>query len=144
MKLRSLLFALLLAAGLVCVAGCGKKAEAKKVATPAEVSATFIKAIADGDQAAAVKQCTGSYTQLFVAGMIQGIKEKSKSDPDNSAMVLNVLKSAKFAEKINGDTATTAMIAPDGSKGGFEFSLKKVDGEWKVDADAVMAKASKK
>ena len=144
MKFRMLLSALLLAACVVCVPGCKKapkKAE-KKAATPAEVSSAFLKAVVDGDQEAAAKQCTGSFAPTFVAAMIEGLKEKSNADP-NSAAVLNALKNAKFDEKIDGDKAVTIMIGPDGSKGGFSFLLKKVDGEWKIDTDAVLEEANK-
>ena len=156
MKFRMLLSALLLAACVVCVPGCRRAAKkaAEKTASPAEVSSAFLKAVVDGDEAAALKLCTGKNAEKDVKEAVRDIaeaKKKAEADPKcEEALGLAVLKNYnyKFAETIEGDKATTVMIAVfdvDGEKSEekineFSFTLKKVDGEWKLDCDAMDAK----
>ena len=160
MKIRAMLAALLLAAGLVCVPGC-KKAAKKTAAenaeptTPSEVAAAYMKALMDGDEAAALKLCTGKNAEKDVKEAVREMaeaKKKAEADPKcEEALGLAVLKNYKFAETIEGDKATTVMIAVfdvDGEKreekiNEISFTLKKVDGEWKLDCDAMDAASQK-
>ena len=153
MKFRMLLSALLLSACAVFVSGW-KDAESK-AASPAEVSAAFFKAIIDGDTAAAAKLCAGDNAQQFAMELKEACaeqKQKAAADPKGEdAMVLSAIRNAKWEAKVDGDKAVATMTFVFDINGQkiekendqLKLPLKKVNGEWKIDADTIIAEASK-
>ena len=102
--------------------------------SPRDVAVKWSKAIADGDLKTANKYSTENTQPLnALAIALMSASESKDSDKDSSIGIdkekfdeyIEKLKDAE--EKIDGDTATLVV---DGEEG---CTLKKVDGEWKVD-----------
>ena len=94
--------------------------------SPKEVAVKWYKAVSEGDVKTANKYSTEN-THAFNALIAAALESEKKSDKDKDDIneTIDKLKSAE--EKIDGDTATLVV---DGKEG---LTLKKVDGEWKVD-----------
>ena len=163
MKFRMMLSALLLAACVVCVPGCRKTCKSDKcgksdkvvATTPDEVATAYFQALLNGDTDAAVKLSVGDKASFFASQLSVGFaqtKAKAEADPNGKAAKgLAAIKNAKFNAKVEGDKATAVMIMVVDINGrkiereneAFSFILKKVGGEWKIDADASFEKMNK-
>ena len=115
MKFRMLLSALLLAAGLVFVTGCGKKAdpkaEAKKKAdTPTEVVSKFIAAVKQCDFDTAAKLCDGKLkTEMEQAG--KEFKTASEADKKAAKEQMAGFKAEIKGEKIEYQVQLQVQLA---------------------------------
>ena len=119
------LFLMTLAAVFV-FAACGSKAA--KDPSPKDVAVQWFQALLDGDLKTANElstEQTKAFNGLMASAMQANDKEDKEADDDDPKAMLEQLKKAE--EKIEGDTATLIV---DGKEG---FTLKKVDGKWKVD-----------
>ena len=141
MKLRKLLSALLLAAGVVFVAG---RQEAGGADTPSEVLLKVHRAIRNLDFDTCAKLTYGQANvdvrkmEKFVAGMT----EAARNGDENAEMKLNELKTSlrKWRieitdEKIDGDLAVVDIVdvnALSGKDGPSKQQFRKIDGEWKL------------
>ena len=131
MKFRMLLSALLLAAGLVFVAGCDKKAETKaekKADTPTEVENKYAAAFKSGDFATAASLCHGKQKE-FVEAMGKGYANASEKEKQQFKEQMAGFSFSVKKEEIDGDYAKLTVDV--NGKEDFEY-LKKVGGEWKV------------
>ena len=130
MKFRMLLSALLLAAGLVCVVGCGKKADANKKTEEKPVDdkqaaiAAFNEwktAIVNGD-AAAAKAVAVKMAAEMVDPLVQNLK--------NDAAFKKIFSGTEVVScSVDGDKATLKV---KNDKGEGEVTMVKEDGKWKV------------
>ena len=145
MKFRMLLSALLLAAGLVFVAGCGNKTEAKtekKADTPTDVAKKIAAAKSKLDFAAIVTMCDGEAKKNAEEGAkeLEGVKAAAAKGDATAKQQLEML-GAMFAktkcevksEKIEGDYAVLDTVVTDeeGKAKEDKWHFKKVGGEWK-------------
>ena len=116
--MKKITLVLMSLAALFIFASCGN--------SPKSVAVKWYKAVSEGDVKTANKYSTDS-THAFNALIAAALESEKKSDKDKDDIneTIDKLKSAE--EKIDGDTATLVV---DGKEG---LTLKKVDGEWKVD-----------
>ena len=161
MKFRMLLSALLLAAGLVCVTGCGKKAAAKagdkaaaKSETPTAVVNKANELMKQLNFAEVVPLCDGQMKTDMERAAKQFAELKAKADKGDAtakqiiAMQKEAFEKRKFevkSEKIDGDFAEliTNVTDGDGKTQEVKGHLKKVNGEWKLISDSDYKKANK-
>jgi hypothetical protein len=139
MRVFCLFICLLLAAGSILGAGCGKG----DLSTPKGAAKTFATALENGDADAAKKACTGGDPKMIdslanAAGNMKKMREAAISKfgdegktafngPDGDDMGMMTTKVDDAVEKIDGDKAMLTL------KDGKPLALKKVDGDWKVD-----------
>ena len=156
MKFRTLLSALLIAASLVCVTGCGKKAgcpcdnSGAKAASPTEAAKKFFEASKSVDFAAMAQLCDGELKAFYerTAANLKELEDKAakgdelaKRKVEEAKKAVETAKAAlkdrkiEFAnEKIGGAFATVDVV---GEKGGKKIKddtvcVKKVGADWKV------------
>jgi len=136
--MRVLFTSVLLTLGLSVAAGCGKS----DFSSPKGAARTYAAAMANGDAEMAKKACTGGDPKLIesmavAAGNFKKLQDaaiskfgdEGKTVFGGTANGFDVDKNLDDAvEKIDGDNATVTL------KSGKPLNLKKVDGEWKVDA----------
>ena len=134
MKFRMLLSALLLAAGVSFVAGCGKKAVVKeeKKATPViDVCKKCFDAVQKCDFAAAAEFCDGE----LKLDMEKKARE-CREDKDKKELFEKNIRDVKFefkSEKIDKDIAAVEFVEiRNGSRRSDTQYLRKVDGKWKL------------
>ena len=158
MKFRALLSALLLAAGLVCVAD----AKETKPASPSEVLKKFIVAMREQDFAAMANLSYGERQaeSQRVAETLKLLKQAADSGDEKAkkelALINQMLNDVKVGlekvkidiklEKIDGDLAEVdAVVSGTSDKKVVvrQSYFKKVNGEWKIitPADYKAAKA---
>lgn len=114
------LFALLVAAaGMFLLTGCSD--------SPKDVAGKWVSAIVEGDAETANKYSTDN-VKLINAILIDTVKKNDKKS-QNIKDAQAKLKNAK--EEINGDTAKVII---DDNKNNT-ITLKKVDGDWKVNVE---------
>jgi hypothetical protein len=158
------LCAIALASGVLFV-GAAAQAEVKKdLSSPKAALTTLANALDQGDKEVAKAAIAGDAQQMkFVDGMVDlmkgmkelqtAAKEKYGSVPDEMPGIDKMLAQVDQAEvKEEGDTATVTMPEekrPEGapaptpeesaaSAKARELKLKKVDGDWKLDAATLM------
>ena len=150
MKFRMLLSALLLAAGILCVAGCGKKVEAKaeakdaeKLNSPTAVMKKLCAALNKMDFAAAAKLCDGK-AKNDIEGMAKEVEQlkaaAAKGDEKSKKMFAQIkdgfakMKIEVKSEKIEGEFAIleSVMTRFDGETREEKIYLKKIGGDWKL------------
>ena len=156
MKFRTLLSALLVAASLVCVTGCGKKpgsggnAADAKSASPTEAAGKFFEASKSADFAGMARFCDGEMKAFFerTAANLKELEdkaangdEKAKKTVEEAKRAAEAAKSAlkdckiEFAnEKIDGGFATVDVVVGKGDKKIKDDTVffKKVGADWKV------------
>jgi hypothetical protein len=127
-----------LAVGLMVGAGCSKG----DFSTPKGAARTFATAMENGDTETAKKACAGGDPKMLESMVVAvGNFKKmhdaaiSKFGDEGKTVFGETVNSFDLnrnlddaVEKIDGDQATVT------AKGGKTFNLKKVNGEWKVDA----------
>lgn len=119
--MKKLMLLLVSLSALFIFAGCGAK-------SPKDVAVKWFQAVLDGDVKTANElstEKTQAMNALMAAAMQAG--DKDSDDAKEAQQMLDELKKAEV--KIDGDTATLVMDGKDG------LTLKKVDGDWKVDFD---------
>ena len=117
--MRKFLTIMLAAFGLLLLAGCKD--------SPKQVAKNWMQAIADGDVETANKYST-SKVHVINALAVAGVKE----DPNAKKEITDsIAKIDNAREEINGDTAKLYENSSDTDP----LTLKKVDGEWKVDME---------
>ena len=150
MKFRTLCFMVLLAAGIVFVAGCGKEASAPadkkesaaKANTPIEVARSFYEALKKEDTASAISLSDGELKEIIKkAAEYSAQIKKAAADGDETAKEKLAERDKAFretqavfkGEKIDGDLATVDVVMIRNGKSEVDkVFFKKVNGEWKV------------
>ena len=135
MKFRMLLSALLLAAGLVCVVGCGKKADANK---KSEENKTAEKPVDD-------KQAAIAAFNEWKTAIVKGDAAKAKAVAVKMAaekvdpLIRNLKNDAEFKKIFSGTKVVScnvdgakATLKVKNDKGEGEVTMVKEDGKWKV------------
>lgn len=112
--MKKFLLMLLAACGMFFLTGCSD--------SPEDVAANWMEAIADGDLETANEYSTAN-TAMMNAMLVDMVKKDSKK-AENISETLDKLDDATV--EIDGDTATVKFD-------GGSISLRKVDGDWKVD-----------
>ena len=142
MKFRSLLSALLLAASLVCVAGCGKKEDAAKAGAKAEKAKDDPAAVFKDWQTALAKGDYAKVRELSVAEPgkkdiwdeeIARFKSVPPATIDEAFGKLEVVK-CKVEPMSDSKYPTVSAVAELELKGGriSDVYMVKIDGQWKV------------
>ena len=135
-----MLSALLLAAGLVFVTGCGKKAEAK-ADTPTEVAKKALDAMKKQDFDTLIALSDGKAQEGAKQGAEQFKQMKEEADKGNAEakQALESLQKMTYeikGEKIEGDFAEVEVaVTMDGKTKTEKMHFKKVNGQWKAIAD---------
>ena len=131
--LRALVLTALCTAGVMFLTGCGD--------SPETVVKKWHTAVSEGNQAEADKHVTGPKGEKFNKRMIKKLHDFEKESKDNGGLgdharkQLDGWKNMKFEKKSSsGDTATVTGTS-DGEK--VEITLKKVDGNWKIDPESI-------
>ena len=146
MKFRMMLSALLLAAGLVFVTGCGKKAEAKKAEakaeTPTEVAKKALDALKkqDFDTIIALSDGKAQEGVKKVAEKFKQMKEEADKGNAKAKQQLEMIQKMYAGmtyeikgEKIKGDFAEVEVaMTMDGKTETEKMHFKKVNGQWKA------------
>ena len=145
MKFRMMLSALLLAAGVMFVAGCAKKtvAKKKKQATPAiEVCQKFFDSVRKCDFTAAAEFCDGEMKD----DMEKKARELGKDEEKKKLFEKNIrgVKLEFKSENIDKDFAVVEFIeVRDGVRRIDTQYLRKIDGKWKLVSQRDFRKAKK-
>ena len=156
MKFRTLLSALLIAASLVCVTGCSKKAgcpcddAGAKSASPTEAAKKFFEASKSADFAAMARLCDGELKAYYerTAAKWKELEDKAEKGDELARKKVEEAKKAvettgaalkdrkiEFAnEKIDGAFATVDVVVEKGGKKIKDDTVcaKKVGAGWKV------------
>ena len=117
--MRKFLTIMLAAFGLLLLAGCSD--------SPKDVAKNWMQAIVDGDVEKANEYST-SKVHVLNALAVEGCKNDANAKKEIQD---SIAKIDNAREEINGDTAKLY----DGSDDDDPLTLKKVDGEWKVDVE---------
>ena len=156
MNVRMLLSALLLAAGLTFVAGCGRKAEEKTaeavhVDTPTEVAQKAIAALKQQDFAAIAELAYGKAQEDLMKHAAKFAELKQAAESGNKAKKLQLAQVQKMferisieikSENIDGEYAVVEVERVlDGRTSVDKMYLKNVNGEWKLVAEEEFAPA---
>lgn len=118
MKLRTLILAIAAVFCTIFVAGCSD--------SPTEVTEKWHKALLDGDVNKANEYSTSNvhFLNAMIVGMLKENEDKEKAEE----MRRNMEKTKFVKEEIDGDNA---KVWQEGENS--PVTLKKVDGDWKVD-----------
>jgi len=141
MPVRHLFDTAVLVLGVMVLTGCGKG----DFSTPKGAARAFATALENGDAETAKKACTGGDPKVIesLANGIGNLKkmrdagiskfgDEGKTIFSGSGDDFDMTKKLDDAvEKIDGDKATIT------AKDGKPMNLKKVDGDWKVDASEI-------
>ncbi len=145
MKFRMMLSSLLLAAGVLFVNGCAKKAvdKEKKQATPViEVCQKFFDSVRKCDFAAAAEFCDGE--------MKTDLEKKAREldgDAEKKALFEKNIRGVKLefkSENVDKDFAAVEFVeVRDGVRRNDTQYLQKIDGKWKLVSHRDFRKAKK-
>ena len=134
MKFRMMLSALLLAAGVLFIAGCAKKAavQEKKKDTPLiDLCKKCFDATGKCDFAAAAEFCDGE-----LKADLEKMARESAEDAEKKKLFEKNFRGVKFefkSEKIDKDFAAVEFVeVRDGVRRNDTQYLRKVDGKWKL------------
>lgn len=145
MKLKMLLMTLF-CAGLSFAAVAAPAVPAPAPGSPAAAATKFFRAIVRGDRKTAESLTTGANAKAEVANGIAQMKEMKKEalKNPNNAVLWKAFENITFVDgEIDGDRAVVYMrlcFEINGEK--FDqvnkddpLKMRKIDGQWKVDAD---------
>ena len=153
MKFRISCFAVLFAAGIVFITGCGKGASApadKKESaaidrnTPVEVARRFVEALwkPEPDTAAAISLSDGEMKEIIkrMGEKVAQIKKTAANGDEKAKEILDegykAFRETQFVfkgEKIDGELATVDVVMIRNKKNEVEKAfLRKVNGKWRV------------
>jgi hypothetical protein len=150
MKVRILLSALLLAAGLAFVSGCGRKCEAKtaeqvRTDTPTEVAQKAIAALKQQDFAAIAELAYGKAQEELMQHAVKFSELKQAAESGDKAKKIQLAQVQKMFERISieikgenidGEYAVIEVVRVlDGRTSVDKMYLKNVNGEWKLVAE---------
>ena len=118
MKFKTLILAIAAAFCTLFVAGCSD--------SPTEVTEKWHKALLDGDVNKANEYSTSNvhFLNAMIVGMLKENEDKEKAEE----MRRNMENTKFIKEEIDGDNA---KVWQEGEKS--PVTLKKIDGDWKVD-----------
>ena len=146
MKFRMLLSALLLAAGLVCVAGCGKKGDSNKSketvekpnpqaetpqgkAAAAFWDAMFVKCDVEAAKGMLLNEKDGRYIPQWIERY-----QKLKKNSEHAGYADSIAKAKVGNVTVKGDTAEVSMVFTCGDKKEEgKVVLKQVGDKWLVE-----------
>jgi hypothetical protein len=109
--------------------GVGPATNEEKIS---KTATTYLKALADGDAAAACAQLTGSAKgsrcEAAMRERLPRLDSEALTEAANGSMDIDV----------NGDTATARLSEPEGAR----FVLAKIDDEWRIDSGYTLGPTS--
>jgi hypothetical protein len=120
---RGLLAGLVLALLALALAGCGVGAATNEEKI-SKTATTYLKALADGDAAAACAQLTpsakGAGCEAAMRARLSRLDSEALTKAADGSMDIDV----------NGDRATTGLSEPEGAR----FVLARIGDEWRIDS----------
>ena len=140
MKIRTLLSACLLAAGLLFTVGAN--GAEKQPDTPTAVAKQFLNSLLKLDMDACVALSHGKMKDdaAEIGKTVKPLREAAAKGDENSVLMLNTMleEAAKIkyeikGEKIDGNAAVVEVVSTSEGKTKTEkMLLEKIDGKWKV------------